>query len=73
MSGVRRPAWLSVVRRYFESVVVPPRMTPSTKRAGIRPLPLPPVDVATSLPAAERSEALAPTALLPSTAPAFCA
>ena len=46
-------------------------MTPSRKRAGIWPLPLPPVEVATSLPAAERSDALAPTALLPSTAPAL--
>ena len=36
-------------------------------------MPLPPVEVATSLPAAERSDALAPTALLPSTAPALCA
>ena len=72
-SGVGRPAWLSTVRRYFDSVCVPPRMTPSRKRAGIWPLPLPPVEVATSLPAAERSDALAPTALLPSTAPAFWA
>ena len=72
-SGVARPAWLSTVRRYFDRVIVPPRMTPSRKRAGIWPLPLPPVEVATSLPAAERSEALAPTALLPSTAPAFWA
>src|ERR1700754_1196172 len=55
-SGVGRPAWLSIVRRYFESVCVPPRMTPSRKRAGIWPLPSPPVEVATSLPAAERDD-----------------
>ena len=34
-SGVGRPARSSTVRRYFESVCVPPRMTPSRKRAWI--------------------------------------
>src|SRR3954451_22378700 len=50
-----------------------PGTTPARKRAGIWPLVLPPAAVATSRPAARLVDELAPTALLPSTAPALLA
>jgi hypothetical protein len=62
---------LSVTGATPANVAFSPRMMPARSRnlVGTRPL----LPVATSFPAALAFDAVAPTALLPSTAPAFCA